>query len=519
MRLPIWIIGATLLIALGVVIFFGTRQPMAAPSVTTSTHEQGQTVPAPQPTQISTTKPDVTFTLKTRSGMIGNGLTMAYIGVSGTIANKVDPTLYVTQGQQVRLTLIDKDGVLHDVAAPTFNARSANVLRKGQQTSITFLASKAGTFSYYCTQPGHRQMGMAGKLVVAANPAAAPVNATGGTTAHSTGITRAATSGSAAAAYTPSASPKNVTDVVRSPTDLPPPVGDRPAKLVRVNLRAQEVIGRLANGVSYHYWTYNGKVPGPLIRVRVGDTVELHLSSPPNSHMLHSIDLHAVLGPGGGAAVMQVPPGKQRVFTFKPIHPGLFVYHCGTPVIAEHIANGMFGMILVEPAGGLPKVDHEFYIMQSEVYTRGLFGQKGLHTFDLRSMIREQPTYMVFNGAVGALTDQHPLHAKVGQSVRIFFGDAGPNKISSLHVIGEILNQAWIDGSLSNQPLKNVQTVAVPPGDTLIAELTPRVPGQYVIVDHALGRVLQGLKGVLDVTGPKNPALFHAGPAESRGGR
>jgi len=160
-------------------------------------------------------------------------------------------------------------------------------------------------------------------------------------------------------------------DIVRDAADVPPSIKYQAPALVRVTLTAQEVMGTLdpESNSTYRYWTFDGKVPGPMIRVRQGDTIELTLRNDGTSHMAHSIDLHAALGPGGGAALTQVPPGQTKIFTFQATTPGLFVYHCGTPMIAEHMANGMYGLILVEPEDGLPHVDHEYYLMQGEIYT------------------------------------------------------------------------------------------------------------------------------------------------------
>lgn len=309
----------------------------------------------------------------------------------------------------------------------------------------------------------------------------------------------------------PAADPAAV-DIVRDPTDLPTPIGNRPPQTVRFNLETEELSGKLANGTTFTYWTFNGKVPGPFLRVRVGDTVEIHLKNAANSTMSHSIDLHAVTGPGGGSALTQVTPGSEKTFAFKALHPGLFVYHCATPMVALHIANGMFGMILVEPAGGLPAVDHEYYVMQSEIYTIGGYGQAGSQIADAQKLLAETPDYFVFNGAVGALTDDHPLKAKTGEKIRIFFGDAGPNFVSSFHIIGEVMDKVYNLGSLTSTPLTDVQTTLVPPGGAAVIELGLEVPGKYLLVDHAISRVERGLVGNLIVEGPDNPAIYRSIP-------
>ncbi len=304
--------------------------------------------------------------------------------------------------------------------------------------------------------------------------------------------------------------PETAPSIVRNPDDLPAPIGDRPPQSLRVDLETTEVKGQLANGTTYTYWTFNGTVPGPFIRVRVGDTVELHLKNNTTSTVPHSIDLHAVTGPGGGAVLTQTPPGQETSFTFKALNPGLYVYHCATPMVAHHIANGMYGLILVEPEGGLPPVDREFYVMQGEIYTDAPYGQVGHHNISLDKLKAETPEYVVFNGAVGALTEEHPLKAKVGETVRIFFGVGGPNLTSSFHVIGEIFDRVFDQASLTSSPLTDVQTTLVPAGGATMVEFSLEVPGRYILVDHSLSRLERGLAGYLIVEGPDNPDVFRS---------
>lgn len=316
----------------------------------------------------------------------------------------------------------------------------------------------------------------------------------------------------AAHAATPSKSP--AANISRDPSDLPPPIGDRPASVVHVTLRAEELVGELdtASGTTYRYWTFNGKVPGPFIRVRQGDTVVLTLQNSKGDTMVHSIDLHAALGPGGGAVLSQVPPGQSKTFSFQATTPGLFVYHCGTPMIAEHIANGMYGLILVEPPGGLPHVDHEYYIMQGELYTTAPKGKPGLQQFSGPNLLQENAEYFIYNGSVDAASKQYPMHANVGDTVRIFYGNAGPNDTASVHMIGEIFRNVYQLGSLTSAPLTNVQTISVPAGGAAILEMKASMPGNFSIMDHAMVRMEKGLMAVLQVKGPDNAALMHEGP-------
>lgn len=251
-----------------------------------------------------------------------------------------------------------------------------------------------------------------------------------------------------------------------------------------------------------------------MVRVRQGDMVEVTLHNSAGSRMVHSLDFHAAIGPGGDAILSQVVPGQQKTFTFQATTPGLFVYHCGTPMISDHIANGMYGLILVEPPGGLPRADREYYVMQGEIYTAAPKGKPGLQSFSEGSLMKESPQYFVFNGAVDALSKQHPLEAKTGQTVRLFFGDAGPNATSSFHVVGEIFSRDYQLGSLSS-PLEGVQTATVPAGGAAILELKAATAGRFNFMDHAMARMSKGLVGTLDVQGEQVAELMHAGPAAS----
>lgn len=292
--------------------------------------------------------------------------------------------------------------------------------------------------------------------------------------------------------------------VLTSPPMVPPPITRKtPTKLI-VELEVIEKVKRMADGVDYLFWTFGGDVPGSFIRVREGDLIEFHLGNHPTSKMPHNIDLHAVTGPGGGAASSFTAPGHQSQFSFKALNPGLYVYHCATAPVGMHVANGMYGLILVEPKEGLPKADREYYVMQGDFYTAGAFGEEGLQSFDQTKAVNEQPSYVVFNGSVGALVGDKALKAKVGETVRLYVGNGGPNLSSSFHVIGEIFDQVYQEGGVTpNQ--KHVQTTMIPAGGSTIVEFKVDVPGTYILVDHALFRAFnKGALGMLKVEGPEN---------------
>ncbi len=312
----------------------------------------------------------------------------------------------------------------------------------------------------------------------------------------------------APASPSPSAPVITVKEIAHLPNDLPGPIERSAPATVRVELETKEVTATLGEGHTYRYWTFGGTVPGPFIRARVGDTVELQLKNLPDSAMFHSIDLHAVTGPGGGAGATQTAPGKTSVVHFKLLNPGLYVYHCATAPIPTHIANGMYGLILVEPLAGLPKVDREFYVVQGELYRNAPFGTPGHHTFNAAKMDDERPDYVLFNGRAGALTGERALRVKVGETIRLYFG-VGGFLPSSFHVIGEILDTVYPEGALGSEPLRNVQTTLVPAGGAAIVELTLQVPGTFLLVDHTLPRAIdKGAVGQLVVSGPSDPSVY-----------
>jgi nitrite reductase (NO-forming) len=296
--------------------------------------------------------------------------------------------------------------------------------------------------------------------------------------------------------------------VLTDAPNVPPPIVRDHATKVIVHLEVKEVEGRLADGVRYTFWTFGGHVPGKFIRIREGDEVEFHLDNHPDNKNPHNIDLHAVNGPGGGAAASLTAPGHSSVFSFKALNPGLFVYHCATAPVAMHVGNGMYGMILVEPKGGLPRVDHEYYVMQSDFYTEGKNGDHGLQPFSMAKVLDEKPDYVVFNGAVGSTVGDKALTANVGETVRLFVGDGGPNLTSSFHVIGQIFDTVYPEGATS-LATHNVQTTAISAGGSAITEFKMSAPGTFIIVDHSLERAFnRGALAQLKVSGPDDKLVY-----------
>jgi nitrite reductase (NO-forming) len=448
-----------LAVALGLIVTVSTGLTLAQDSTDHSTgHHAANTV-------------TVEYTLVTGGGT-GQ---LVFLGKGGTIDGQINPTLTANPGDVVQITLINDDGMLHDLRIDGLDVGTEQFATLDDQQSFTFSADIPGEYAYFCSVPGHRQAGMEGSLII----------------------------GSASATASEGA------DIVHDPSDLPAAVGDRAPETVQIDLTAQEVIGQVADGTTMTYFTFNGTVPGPMFRVRVGDTVEVHFHNDTTSKFPHSVDFHAVTGPGGGAVFTNIVPGAEASFTFQALNPGLYVYHCATPSVAHHITNGMYGMILVEPEGGLPDVDREFYVMQGELYTEEPMGTQGYVHFSHEKLLAEDPEYFVFNGAAGGLTsDAHAMHATLGDTVRIYFGVGGPNFVSSFHVIGEIFDRVYDEGSLTNPPLTNVQTTLVPPGGATMVEFQTQVPGRFILVDHALARLEQGLAAYLYVDGEAQPDIF-----------
>jgi nitrite reductase (NO-forming) len=302
--------------------------------------------------------------------------------------------------------------------------------------------------------------------------------------------------------------------VLTSPPNVPPPIHRKyPAKVI-VSLEVVEKEMQISEGVKYTFWTFGGTVPGSFIRVRQGDTVEFHLKNHPDNKMPHNIDLHGVTGPGGGAASSFTAPGHESRFTFKALNEGVYVYHCATAPVGMHIANGMYGLILVEPPEGLSKVDHEYYVMQGDFYTTGKYREKGLQPFDMEKAIDEKPTYVLFNGAEGALTGDKALKAKTNEKVRIFIGNGGPNLVSSFHVIGAIFDKVRFEGGSNFQ--KNVQTTLIPSGGAAVVEFHTKVPGSYVMVDHSIFRAFnKGALAIMKVDGPEDKTIYSGKEVDS----
>jgi len=309
----------------------------------------------------------------------------------------------------------------------------------------------------------------------------------------------------------------DVDRVAADPTDIPDPIDRDSATEVDVTLRSEEVVAELEDGVTFRYMTYGGQVPGPLIRVRQGDTVNLTFENAESNSLPHNVDFHACAGPGGGAEATTTAPGETAELRFQATYPGACIYHCAVPNMDMHISAGMFGIILVEPPEGLPEVDHEIYIGQHELYTSKPAGEEGHHQFDMESMTSEEPSYVLMNGEKYALTPNvygPAVTTGLDETVRVFFVDGGPNLASSFHPIGSVWEKLYPGGSLSTDPQTHIQTRQVAPGSTTVATINSPVPGDFKLVDHSLSRVARkGCMAIVRAEGEERPEIFDPEPA------
>jgi len=262
-------------------------------------------------------------------------------------------------------------------------------------------------------------------------------------------------------------------------------------KVKEITLTVEHKTMEIAPGIPYETWTFNGTVPGPTLRVRQGDQVKFTLVN--NGTMEHSIDFHAAQT-AWNVNYQAVKPGAQFTFTWTANYPGVFMYHCGTPPVIAHIANGMYGAIIVDPAEGLPPA-REYALVQSEFYTK--LGNAGTYQYDGAKAMAVQPDYTVFNGYANQYKDS-PLAANPGELIRIWLVNAGPSEFSAFHVIGAIFDKTYPDGNPKNVEYGR-QTVTVPPGGGYMVELTVPDAGLYPFVTHSFADASKGALGILNV--------------------
>ncbi len=287
-------------------------------------------------------------------------------------------------------------------------------------------------------------------------------------------------------------------DSVPAPVDPQAPARST-QRLHRVRLVITHGNITIAKGVKYYAWTFDGRVPGPFLRVTQGDTIDFTLVN--NGPQPHSMDFHAAeIAPS--RYYVNVNPGDSLHYRFTARVPGVFMYHCGTAPVAMHIANGMYGAIIVDPPTPRPPAK-EFVLVQSEFYLTPDDGKGGARSLDWQKLLGQAPDNVVFNGRVAQYAE-HPIAVRSGELLRLYVVNAGPNRISSFHVVGGIFEKVFEDASLTN-PLRGVQTVNVPVGGGAIFEIRLREPGDYPFVTHAFADATKGAVGVFRAGNAASP--------------
>jgi len=422
----------------------------------------------------------ITFTLSAKiDGFEGISVEGNEEGTYEDFEGKVNPNLEVDPRDTVKIVIVSGDEYSHDIKIDEYYVQSELVSSEDsdleEESSIEFVADIQGEFSYYCTVPGHTKM--MGKVIVGEVEKPGP------------------------------ALDVDVSNIMVDWDVTGTGVGSRTTPITHhIWLNTTEVVAELASPpyapTTFVYWTYNNTVPGPLLRVMLGDNVTIHLYNPAESTQQHSLDLHAVTGPGGGAGILRSEPGETTTFTFEAIHEGTFVYHCASEHIPSHISKGMYGAIVVEPVGGLPTVDVEIYLGQNEIYAHysqadmNAYGG-GHNTFDGAAVQHEDPTYVVFNGKYNGLAVD-TINLTEGMSARIFFTVGGPNIASNFHLIGEVWDRVYYETNAN--PMLDAETVIVAPGSALMIEMDFELRGMYILVDHALSRTFdKGCLGIIFV--------------------
>jgi nitrite reductase (NO-forming) len=302
-----------------------------------------------------------------------------------------------------------------------------------------------------------------------------------------------------------------------------------PAPLKLVQLDTTHKIIEIAPGVKFSAWTFGDQVPGPAVRARVGDKIRFSMTNRSDetapglsltaAPMMHSMDFHAAMV-SPQDKYRSVAPGQTIEFEFTLNYPGIFMYHCGTPMILEHIASGMYGAVIVEPREGYPtKADREYIVVQSEFYAKpDADGRKvdgaPLYVLDSEKLKAAQPTHTVFNGSHNGMVKK-PLPAKPGERVRLFVLNVGPSKTSSFHVVGTIFDRVWIEGNPDNQ-MRGMQTVLLGSSNSAIVEMVIPEAGSYIMVDHHFANASQGAIGLISTDDkPKESELEHHNMAAS----
>jgi nitrite reductase (NO-forming) len=387
-------------------------------------------------------------------------------------------------------TLVNNGTIEHDI---TFDNGEPIVAAAGESVEFEFEVGEEGV-RYWCSIPGHEDAGMSGVITTAASAsadeAAAPMEGHGA-------VGDAATTVEA----DPDAPPYEFRDP-RAPKrgegegfTLTPGGAPDGGDLIDVELVVEEKLATVAEGFVQQIWTFNGTMPGPVIRTQVGDTVRVHLVNPPEATVSHSVDFHASQV-AWNDEMRSIAPGEELVYEFTTDYAGVWMYHCGTDPVLHHIANGMFGMVIVEPEGGLPPMENEFFIVQHEWY---LGPQGEVSSYAKANQAAPAPDFVMFNGAAFQYKD-NPIEIPTGEEVRLFVLDVGPSIDSSFHIVGTIFDDVIKEGvhlERGNDGNWGSQAVDLAPAQGAVIELKAAEDGLYPMVTHAFNFPGRGAVGLL----------------------
>jgi nitrite reductase (NO-forming) len=399
-----------------------------------------------------------------------------------------DPADFVAEPGTYTGILVNDGEIEHDI---TFEGSEPIVAAAGETVEFEFDVPEGGV-QYVCSIPGHEDAGMVGTVSTPGSEAAAGDD------------THGADHGTSAAAATVEADPDAPPYERMDP--VPPQRGEGPGvtlvpddaadggDLIEVELVIEEKLMTVAEGYQQLVWTFGGTVPGPVLRTRVGDTVRVHLVNPPEATVSHSIDFHASQV-SMNENMRSIAPGEDLYYEFTTDYAGVWMYHCGTAPVLHHIANGMFGMVIVEPEEGLPPVDEEYFFVQNEWYLGEQGGPASLAKADQGA---PSPDFQMFNGVKGQYVDT-PIEVAVDDTIRLFVLNVGPSIDTSFHVVGTIFHDVFKEGvhlAAGNEGNWGSQAVDLAPAQGAVIEMIPKEPGNYAFVNHAFNFPGRGSLGL-----------------------
>ena len=427
-------------------------------------------VPAPSWTYAPTPSDDAAVGQPTTApaGQPPSGEVLGVLEVTGFDLGFTPATITVDAPGAYEVTLVNTGTILHDIAFPD----GSTIVAKAGETASAVVTVPADGLSFICSIPGHADAGMKGEISVKGQASGGDDH---GGPAPATDV------------QADPAAPDYVLFDPKAPALLAGDIHD-------IDLVIEEKLMTVADGFSQAVWTFGGTVPGPVIRVKQGDLVRIHLKNPATSRLPHSVDFHSSMV-AWNDEMTSINPGEEKLYEYRAEYAGVWMYHCGTTPALHHIANGMYGMMIVEPRGGMEKVDQEFALVQSEWYL-GPQGEPASLT--KAAAAAPAPDFVLFNGIANQYLD-NPIQIATGKRVRVFVLDAGPSIDSSFHIVGTIFDRVVKEGvelAIDNPGRYGSQAVDLSPAQGAMVEFTMAEDGLYPIVTHAFNFVGRGALGL-----------------------